>query len=89
VSLLGTVAALAGCLILGVFAWALRMEEIHWVVIPVLLICVVGGMVGSTVDSLLGAVFELRGKMSNSQINFLSTLAGGLAAMGVYLLISA
>lgn len=88
VSLLGTGASLVGCLVVGVFAWSMRIEtKAEWSILSVILICAAGGIVGSTVDSVLGAVFELKGKMSNSQVNLVSTLAGGLAAIGVYLLL--
>jgi uncharacterized protein (TIGR00297 family) len=88
VSLLGTAASLVGCLVVGVFAWMMRIEtQASWSVLTVILMCAVGGIVGSTVDSLLGAVFELKGRMSNSQVNLISTLAGGLAAMAVFLLL--
>jgi uncharacterized protein (TIGR00297 family) len=88
VSLLGTAASLVGCLIVGVFAWLMRIEtQASWSIYSVILICAVGGIVGNTVDSLLGAVFELKGKMSNSQVNLISTLAGGLTAIGVFLLL--
>jgi uncharacterized protein (TIGR00297 family) len=88
ISLLGTGASLVGCIVVGVFAWLMRMEtEAAWGIPSIVLICAVGGIVGSTVDSLLGAVFELKGKMSNSQVNLISTLAGGLAAMAIFLLL--
>jgi uncharacterized protein (TIGR00297 family) len=88
ISLLGTVASLLGCLVVGVFAWAMRIEtEANWSVLSVVLICAVGGIVGSTMDSLLGALFERKGKMSNSQVNLISTMAGGLAAIGLFLLL--
>ncbi len=88
VSLLGTGASLLGCLVLGIFAWAMRFEgKGEWSLLPVTLFCIVGGMVGSTVDSILGALFERKGKMSNSQVNLMATLVGGLVAIVVFLII--
>ncbi len=88
VSLLGTAAALAGCAVLALFAWGLRLEtRSHWTLVMVAVICLVGGMVGTMVDSVMGALFERKGKMSNGQVNLFSTIAGGLAAMAVLLLL--
>jgi uncharacterized protein (TIGR00297 family) len=87
VSVLGTTASVVGCVLLGLFAWAMRMESKGWVLTTVLGYCILGGLVGGTVDSLLGAVFERRGKMSNSQVNLVSTIAGALAAIGLYLVL--
>jgi uncharacterized protein (TIGR00297 family) len=87
VSVLGTTASIAGCLLLGLFAWAMRIESRGWVLTTVLGYCILGGLVGGTVDSLLGAVFERKGKMSNSQVNLVSTLAGALAAIGLYVML--
>lgn len=88
VSLLGTITSLLGCLVLGILAWFLQMETRgDWRILTVVLFCVVGGMVGGTVDSILGAVFERKGRMSNSQVNLISSLAGGLAAIALFLAI--
>lgn len=88
ISFLGTTVSLLGCLLLGLVAWSMRMEAAAlWRLGNVLIFCVVGGMVGGTVDSILGALFERKGKMSNSQVNLLSTLAGGMTAVGVFLLL--
>ncbi len=87
ISLLGTVASLVGCVFLGAIAWYLRMEPTGWNLLPVTLFCVVGGMVGCAADSVLGAVFERRGKMSNSQVNLVATLVGGLTAIALFLVL--
>jgi len=86
ISVKGTAASLVGCLVLGLLGWVLGMEA-SWTFLAVMLTCVVGGMVGCTLDSVLGAVFELKGKMSNSQVNLVSTIGGGLAAIAVFLII--
>jgi uncharacterized protein (TIGR00297 family) len=88
VSALGTAASLLGCTLIAVLGWVLQLEsKIHWSLLTLMLICVIGGLAGSTVDSILGAIFERKGKMSNSQVNLVSTLAGGAVAIGVFLLI--
>ncbi len=85
ISLLGTGVSLLGCLLLGVVAWYMRMEPVNWELIPIMVFCVVGGMLGSLADSILGALFERKQKMSNSQVNLVATLVGGIAAIAVYL----
>jgi len=88
VSLLGTVASLIGSIVLGLIAWTLHLESApRWTLATIVLVCAVGGMVGSTVDSILGAKFEIKGKMSNGQVNLIATLAGGLSAASVFALI--
>jgi uncharacterized membrane protein len=41
-----------------------------------------GGFVGMTVDSLLGATIE-GGRLGNQWVNFLATLSGGLSSAGL------
>ncbi len=86
ISVKGTLASLVGCVALGFVAWVLGMET-DWSFPVVMLTCVVGGMVGCTLDSILGAVFELKGRMSNSQVNLASTIGGGIAAMAAFLVL--
>ncbi len=88
VSALGTFASLLGSVILALIAWALRLESApNWTLATIILVCAVGGMAGSTVDSILGAKFEIKGKMSNGQVNLIATLAGGLSSAAVFALI--
>lgn len=44
----------------------------------VFLIIVVAGAFGNWVDSVLGALFERKGRLSNNMVNFLNTLAAAL-----------
>ncbi|MBS1663273.1 MAG: DUF92 domain-containing protein [Bacteroidetes bacterium] len=41
---------------------------------------IIAGTIGNLVDSLLGALFERRGYISNDAVNFLNTLTGALTA---------
>jgi uncharacterized protein (TIGR00297 family) len=41
---------------------------------------ILAGTLGNITDSLLGAIFERKGRLSNNAVNFLSTLAAALAA---------
>jgi len=45
-------------------------------------IVAIGGFVGMTVDSLLGATLE-GGRLGNQWVNFLATLSGGLTSTGL------
>jgi uncharacterized protein (TIGR00297 family) len=44
------------------------------------LLLILAGTLGNLTDSLLGAIFERKGRLSNNAVNFLSTLAAALAA---------
>jgi uncharacterized protein (TIGR00297 family) len=46
----------------------------------IILIIILSGTFGNWVDSVLGAVFERKGRLSNNMVNFLNTLAAALLA---------
>jgi uncharacterized protein (TIGR00297 family) len=83
VTILGTFAGILGAFIIGLTAWILKLASFE----TAILVAVIGGTFGFTVDSVLGAVFERRGLIGNGSVNFLSTLAGSIAGLYVYLLI--
>jgi uncharacterized protein (TIGR00297 family) len=72
---LGGAAAIAIVYTLGQ-GWNLR----------IFLLLVAAGTVGNLTDSVLGAVFERKGRLSNNSVNFLSTLAAALFAGMLYLI---
>jgi uncharacterized protein (TIGR00297 family) len=74
ISFLGTAAGISGAVTIGLAAGAMALAPPS----VALLSAVVGGTVGFHVDSLLGAVFERRGWLGNSGVNFFSTIAGAL-----------
>jgi TIGR00297 family protein len=84
VSLLGELAALSGSVIIGILTFVFG-------IIPsfplALLVAVAGGFIGTNIDSLLGAVFQKRGWLTNSGVNFLSTLFGALISFALYFLL--
>lgn len=80
VSLEGTLAGVAGAAALAVLGWALGFYGPGGIVIVTL-----AGFLGSVADSLLGAALERRGLLDNEAVNFLSTLAGALVAVGLTL----
>ena len=84
ISVLGELAAFAGSLFIGLLAAAFGICEntLLAIIIPT-----IGGLIGTNIDSLLGATLQNRGMLSNSGVNFMSTFAGALVAAGVYMLI--
>lgn len=82
ISLLGEVVGLLGTMLIGIIAWILKLASFEIAVIS----AVIGGVVGFHIDSILGAIFERRRLMSNTTVNFLSTVAGSL--VGVYVILS-
>ncbi len=73
VTLVGTLAGLAGATALGAVAASLG-------VVPSAVPVVVGGVLGNVVDSVLGATLERGGRLSNSGVNFACTAAGAAVA---------
>jgi len=84
VSLLGEFAALVGSAIIGIMAFAFGMIDSLSLA---LLVSIVGGFLGTNIDSVLGAVFQKRGYLSNSGVNVLATLLGGLISFALYFLL--
>lgn len=82
VSLLGEGAALLGALIIGISYIILDFHGFE--IIPVIAITALG-FVGCQIDSLLGALFENRGKMSKGQVNAISTLLAVALAFALYI----
>lgn len=82
VTLVGEVACIAGSVVVCVTAFVLGIVSL-----PVCLICIVAGFVGTNLDSLYGAVLENRGFIGNSGTNLLATLSGGLLPMIVCILL--
>jgi uncharacterized membrane protein len=46
----------------------------------IFLIIILSGTFGNWLDSVLGAIFERKGRLSNNMVNFLNTLAAALLA---------
>jgi uncharacterized protein (TIGR00297 family) len=83
ISPLGEVFGFFGTLFIGIAAWALHLAPLQ----IALLAAVIGGVIGFHVDSLLGAIFERTNKMSNHSVNFLSTMIGSTAGIGIVFLL--
>lgn len=79
ISLLGEVVGLLGAAFIGLAAGILGVASLPLAVS----VAVIGGVLGFHIDSFLGAVFERRGLCGNATVNFLSTIAGGIAGLGL------
>jgi uncharacterized protein (TIGR00297 family) len=74
ISLEGTLAGIAGSLIIAMIAFAFYPFFETFVII------VIAGTAGNIADSILGAALERRGKIKNDAVNFLNTATGVLIA---------
>ncbi|MDI6902652.1 MAG: TIGR00297 family protein [Methanocellales archaeon] len=79
ISLLGELAALIGSAVIGILATLLGMAGLHVAAITIL-----GGFIGTNIDSLLGATLENRGYLTNSSVNLFATAAGAIVSAGLY-----
>ena len=72
----GELAGIAGATLTGILSMTVLPLGAMWSAAAII---AVGGVVGMTVDSLLGATLE-GGRLGNQWVNFLATLSGGLAS---------
>ncbi len=79
VTLLGETIALGGSVIISIVAFLLGVIDL-----PLVVICSIAGIVGTNIDSLVGALLENRGIVGNAGTNFIATAGGGLFAMALY-----
>jgi uncharacterized protein (TIGR00297 family) len=82
VTLLGEVIALAGSVIVSIVAFLLGVIDL-----PLVVVCSIAGIVGTNIDSLVGALLENRGIVGNAGTNFIATAGGGLFAMALFALL--
>lgn len=88
ISLLGKSAEVAICLILGAIAWAVGVPEGALVGWKLMAVTMVGGFIGASMDSYLGATLETsRAWFSNNYTNFFCTVTGALASVLAYYLL--
>jgi uncharacterized protein (TIGR00297 family) len=73
ISLPGTVAGIAAAVLLALVCAAAGLIPRRWIAIPI-----AAGTLGMFTDSYLGAWLERRGRLSNDQVNFLSTVAAAV-----------
>ena len=90
VSMLGETASILGSLVIGIFAvlfGVIAVDPIRLCLIGMTIV-VVSGFVGTNIDSLLGATLQQRGILSNNGVNVVSTLAGGLVAGALWMVVA-
>ena len=46
----------------------------------IVIIITISGFIGCIIDSILGATFEIKGMLNNTQVNFLGSASGALIA---------
>ncbi len=75
VSILGTFAGIVGAGLIGLAAY---MLGIYPDLVRTLGIALVAGTLGCLIDSILGAMLEIKGYLTNEHVNLLANLAGAL-----------
>ena len=81
VSVLGTAIGIVGAAIIGIAAYFLGIVPNP---ISAIAVSVVSGTVGCFMDSILGALFENRGMITNEHVNLMATIVG--AVVGILLI---
>ena len=78
VSPLGTAVAIAGAAIIGIAAFLLGVVDNP---LSAILVSIISGTVGCFMDSILGAVFENHGFMTNEHVNLIATIVGAIVGI--------
>ena len=78
VSPLGTGIAIVGAAIIGIAAYLLGIVANP---LSAILVSVVSGTVGCFMDSILGAVFENHGFLTNEHVNLIATIVGAIGGI--------
>ncbi|MBU2617659.1 MAG: TIGR00297 family protein, partial [Euryarchaeota archaeon] len=71
--------AIVGSAVIGILATLLGMAGLHVAAITIL-----GGFIGTNIDSLFGATLENRGYLTNGSVNLFATAAGAIVSAGLY-----
>ena len=82
ITILGLLAGLVGALFIGIIYSLLYKSY------TALAIITISGFIGCLVDSVLGALFELKGKLNNTQVNFLGSASGATLAYLLAIILS-
>lgn len=84
VSLEGTLAGIAGSLVLALVALACGIAGGFAGIVSIVL----AAFIGNTLESIIGSTIEKLPFITNEVTNFINTVIGALAAMGIFLLIT-
>jgi uncharacterized protein (TIGR00297 family) len=89
VSALGTAAELSGVLLIALFVFLFNLNNGFGAIdiTKTLIITVVSGLFGCTIDSIVGATIERKEIFDNSKTNFVATASGGLFAVALSIVI--
>lgn len=80
ITMLGLFAGLSGAFLIGLAYLFFNLNELGFTPLLGLLAIFLSGFVGCVIDSLLGAVFEIKGKLNNTEVNFLSSSSSAILA---------
>lgn len=78
VSVLGTAVGIVGAAIIGIAAYILGIVPSP---LPAIGVSIISGTVGCFMDSILGALFENRGLITNEHVNLMATIVGAIVGI--------
>ena len=78
ISPLGTGIAIVGAAIIGIAAFVLGVLPDF---LPAIIVAIVSGTVGCFADSILGALFENQGWLTNEHVNLFATIVGAIVGI--------
>ena len=78
VSVLGTAVGMAGAAVIGIAAYFLGIMPNA---LSAILVSIISGTVGCFMDSILGALFENQGWITNEHVNLIATVVGAIVGI--------
>ena len=78
VSVLGTVSGMAGAAIIGIAAYLFGIIANP---LGAILVSIISGTIGCFMDSVLGALFENNGFLTNEHVNLIATIVGAIVGI--------
>ncbi len=78
VSVLGTVVGIVGAGVIGIVAFLLGIVPSP---LSAIAVSIISGFIGCFTDSILGALFENRGMITNEHVNLLATIVGAIVGI--------
>ena len=78
VSVLGTAIGIVGAAVIGIAAYFLGIVANP---LSAIVVSIISGTVGCFIDSILGAIFENHGMLTNEHVNLIATIVGALVGI--------